>query len=127
MSNVSMSIGGEWELAPTFGGPCWHIDTVKCPRCSGTEDYVITYPWDKFEDLNIGSPVEPSIFDWIGSQPTVSSGLKKKEVKMSKEQPKLDRIRGLIEGFLLAVEGTDREESVTTDSLLNKILKVIEE
>lgn len=121
MSNVSMTIGGKWDLAPR--GPCWHIDTVKCSRCSGAQDYVITYPWNNpYKDLTIGSPVEPSIFDWIGVQPTVSAGLKKKvEVKMSKELEKLSYIKGLIEGARLA-ESTDK-----IDALLDKIIKVIEE
>lgn len=85
-----------------------------------------TNPW---KDLTIGSPVEPSIFDWIDTRTAVSSGLRKKEVKMSTEKSKLDRIKGLIEGFQLALGAMNRQDGdlLNGTDLLEKILQVIEE
>lgn len=112
MSNSTMSIGGDFDTRPY-----WSIYPIR------PSTYPVI-PWkNPFEDLTSGSPAESSIMYWT----TTGLPTGKVEKKMNKERPKLDRIKGLIEGFLLAVEGTDREESVGTDSLLNKILKVIEE
>lgn len=107
---VSMSIGGKWDTTP------YHIGDF--PHFNNNITVPWTNPWDEFKPYI--PPKSPEI-TWT------FTGLPTKESVINKEQSKLDRIKGLIEGFLLAVEGTDREESVTTDSLLNKILKVIEE
>lgn len=108
---ISMSIGGKWDTAPYHIGDFPHFNNNTYPMVPWTN------PWDEFKPYV--PPKSPEIM-WT------FTGLPTKEVKMN-EQPKLDRIKGLIEGFLLAVEGTDREESVGSDALLNKILKVIEE
>lgn len=95
------------------------------------DDVVLTNNWHPLMPEVYGCPPKKGLADFDfqkALEEAAKQGFNPKGMTiMNKEQPKLDRIKGLIEGFLLAVEGTDREESVATDSLLNKILKVIEE
>lgn len=98
------------------------------------DDVILTNNWNPLmpENMKFGCPPKKSLSD-IDIQEILKESFRTKPKgieDMSKEQPnKLDRIKGLIEGFQLAVGAMERQEGslLNGTDLLEKILQVIEE
>lgn len=109
MSNISMSVGGRFDVEPLQVGNC----TFPYPTVAPGLDW---YPPMKGLE-----PARPMI---VGTYGGFNTGVK---TVNNKEAEKLSRIKGLIEGFTLAAAELPEAENVGSDALLDKILKVIEE